>query len=108
MACLDADLDILENGDKTIVGERGITLSGGQKARLALARALYFDADIYLFDDPISAVDSKVAKKIYENAIMRMKGKKTILLVTHQISYMYDCDQVVIMEDGIVAGCDIP
>ena len=65
MSCLDADLKILENGDQTIVGQRGITLSGGQKARLSLARALYFDADIYLFDDPISAVDSKVAKKIY-------------------------------------------
>ena len=65
MSCLDADLKILENGDQTIVGQRGITLSGGQKARLSFARALYFDADIYLFDDPISAVDSKVAKKIY-------------------------------------------
>lgn len=65
MSCLDSDLEILENGDQTIVGERGITLSGGQKARLAFARALYFDADIYLLDDPISAVDSKVAKKLY-------------------------------------------
>ena len=67
-------------------------MSGGQKARLALARALYFDADIYLFDDPISAVDSKVAKKIYENTILKMKGKKTLVLVTHQISYLYGCD----------------
>lgn len=90
------------------MGERGITLSGGQKARLALARALYFDADIYLLDDPISAVDSKVAKKIYENAIMKMKGKKTIILITHQISYMYGCDKVIIMEDGRVAEFDEP
>jgi ATP-binding cassette subfamily C (CFTR/MRP) protein 4 len=67
-------------------------LSGGQKARLSFARALYSDADIYLLDDPISAVDSKVAKKLYENAIMKMKGKKTIILVTHQISYLYGCD----------------
>lgn len=56
---------MLEKGDQTIIGEKGITLSGGQKARLALARALYFDADIYLLDDPISAVDAKVAKSIY-------------------------------------------
>ncbi len=90
------------------MGERGITLSGGQKARLALARALYFDADIYLLDDPISAVDSKVAKKIYENTILKMKGDKTIILVTHQISYMYGCDKVVIMEDGRVAEYDEP
>ena len=102
MSCLDADLEILEDGDRTLVGERGITLSGGQKARLALARALYFDADIYLLDDPISAVDSKVAKKIYDNVILKMKGTKTVILVTHQISYMYDCDEVVIMEDGKV------
>ncbi len=67
-------------------------MSGGQKARLSFARALYSDADIYLLDDPISAVDSKVAKKLYENAIMKMKGKKTIILVTHQISYLYGCD----------------
>lgn len=53
---------LLNHGDQTMVGEKGITLSGGQKARLALARAIYVDADIYLFDDPISAVDSKVAK----------------------------------------------
>ena len=85
MSCLSTDLEILKNGDKTIVGERGINLSGGQKTRLALARALYFDADIYLLDDPISAVDSKVAKSIYENAILEMKITKTIVLVTHQI-----------------------
>lgn len=85
-----------------------ITLSGGQKARLALARALYFDADIYLLDDPISAVDSKVAKKIHENVIKKMKGDKTIILVTHQISYMYDCDKVIIMEDGRVTEFDEP
>ena len=67
---MEADLDLFEDGEDTIVGEKGITLSGGQKARLSLARALYVDADIYLFDDPISAVDSKVAKKIYKNVIL--------------------------------------
>ena len=78
MSCLNSDLQILEDGDQKIVGEKGTTLSGGQKARLSLARALYFDADIYLLDDPISAVDSKVAKKIYDGAILKMRGKKTI------------------------------
>ena len=73
-----------------------------------MARALYFDADIYLLDDPISAVDSKVAKKIYDGAIMKMKGRKTIILVTHQISYMYGCDKVIIMEEGRVAAYDEP
>lgn len=73
-----------------------------------MARALYYDADIYLLDDPISAVDSKVAKKIYENVILKMKGDKTIILVTHQISYMYGCDKVIIMDDGRVADFDEP
>lgn len=80
-----------------MVGERGITLSGGQKARLSLARALYFNSDIYLLDDPISAVDSKVAKKLYENTLMKMKGTKTVVLVTHQISYLFGCDKVIVM-----------
>ena len=80
-----------------MVGERGITLSGGQKARLSLARALYSNSDIYLLDDPISAVDSKVAKKLYENTLMKMKGTKTIVLVTHQISYLFGCDKVIVM-----------
>ena len=63
-ACLEPDLVILEDGDNTVVGEKGMTLSGGQKARVAFARALYSDADIYLLDDPLSAVDSKVAKEL--------------------------------------------
>lgn len=87
----------MENGDQTMVGERGITLSGGQKARLSLARALYSNSDIYLLDDPISAVDSKVAKKLYENTLMKMKGTKTVVLVTHQISYLFGCDKVIVM-----------
>ena len=62
LSCLKYDFEILPQKDQTIVGEKGITLSGGQKARLVLARALYGNADIYLFDDPLSAVDAKVAK----------------------------------------------
>lgn len=56
-----------------MIGEKGITLSGGQKARLALARAIYEDADIYLFDDPLSAVDAKVAKQLFEQCFLRLK-----------------------------------
>ena len=84
-----SDLNLLQNKDETLVGEKGLTLSGGQKARLSLARALYSDADILLLDDPISAVDSRVAGLIFDNVIMKLKGEKTILLVTHQISYLY-------------------
>ena len=88
LSCLKADLMIIPEGDKTMVGEKGITLSGGQKARLALARALYGEAEIYLLDDPISAVDSKVAKKIFHNCIRSLGSDKTVILVTHQISYI--------------------
>ena len=56
-----------------MIGEKGITLSGGQKARLALARAIYEDADIYLFDDPLSAVDAQVAKQLFEQCFLRLK-----------------------------------
>lgn len=73
-----------------MVGEKGVTLSGGQKARMALARAIYCDADIYLFDDPISAVDSKVARQIYERVMIKLRNKKkTVVLVTHQVSYLF-------------------
>ena len=60
------DIKLLVNGDLTFVGERGVTLSGGQKARVNLARAVYRDADIYLLDDPLSAVDTAVGKHIFE------------------------------------------
>ena len=108
-SCLAADLELLENGEDTVVGEKGVTLSGGQKARVALARAIYGNADIYLFDDPISAVDSKVAKQIYKRVIAKLKEKKkTVVLVTHQVSYLLECDQVVIMEDGEIASSGRP
>ena len=84
-----------------MVGEKGVILSGGQKARISLARALYSDSDIYILDDPISALDSKVAKKIYEQVILKLLYKrKTIILVTHQINYLRKCDKVLIMRGG--------
>ncbi len=97
-SCLISDFEILDKGDETLVGERGITLSGGQKARVSLARALYAEADIYLLDDPISAVDSKVARNIQEKCIKPLSKKKTVILVTHQISYLYECEKVIILE----------
>ena len=74
------------------MGERGITLSGGQKARLTLARAIYEDADIYLLDDPISAVDAKVAKKLFRKCIRPLSEEKIVILVSHQLSYIDECD----------------
>jgi ATP-binding cassette subfamily C (CFTR/MRP) protein 4 len=106
-SCLVEDFKILEKGDETVVGERGITLSGGQKARLALARALYADSDIILLDDPISAVDAKVAHTIHEK-FLPLSKTKTVVLVTHQIAFLYDCDQIIIMEDGGVRKTGTP
>lgn len=74
------------------MGEKGITLSGGQKARLALARALYAEADIYLLDDPISAVDAKVALTMFNNCVRPLSRDKTVILVSHQIGYIRQCD----------------
>lgn len=70
-AGLERDFELFEFGDKTIVGERGISLSGGQKARVSLARAVYKKADIYLLDDPLSAVDTLVGKHIFEECIVK-------------------------------------
>lgn len=100
VCCLESDFKIFPNGDKTEVGERGITVSGGQKARLSLARAVYSNADIYLLDDPISAVDAKVARRIYQHVIIGILKPKTVLLVTHQVHYLTECDRLIIMEDG--------
>jgi len=63
------DIKGFQGGDLSEIGEKGVNLSGGQRARLALARAVYSDSDIYLLDDPLSAVDTKVAKRIFENCI---------------------------------------
>lgn len=67
-----------------------------------MARALYFEADIYLLDDPISAVDSKIARKIQERCIKPLSKTKTVILVTHQISILYECEKVIILEEGRV------
>ncbi|EAR89072.2 ABC transporter family protein (macronuclear) [Tetrahymena thermophila SB210] len=98
--CLNDDIKQLDFGDQTQIGERGINLSGGQKARISLARAIYSKSDIYILDDPLSAVDSKVARHIVEKAILKMLKGKTILLATHQLHYTKHSERVVIMKEG--------
>ncbi|XP_033638055.1 multidrug resistance-associated protein 5-like [Asterias rubens] len=103
-ACsLRMDLEILPNGDQTEIGERGLNMSGGQKQRISLARALYADRDIYLLDDPLSAVDAHVGKHIFEECISGALKGKTVLFVTHQLQYLKDCDVVLTMENGRIA-----
>ncbi|XP_042293366.1 ATP-binding cassette sub-family C member 12-like isoform X2 [Sceloporus undulatus] len=100
VCCLRSDMDILPYGDMTEIGERGINLSGGQKQRISLARAVYANRDIYLLDDPLSAVDAHVGKHIFEECIKVALEGKTILLVTHQLQYLEFCDEIILLEDG--------
>lgn len=100
ICCLDKDLDNLAHGDQTLVGERGTTLSGGQRARVSLARALFYDADIYLLDDPLSAVDSAVAKYIFDECFRTFLKRKTVLLVTHQVQFSTPAQKVLLLHDS--------
>lgn len=100
VCALEKDFQQFSNGDMTIVGDRGASLSGGQKARINLARAVYKDADIYLLDDPLSAVDIHVAKHLYKNCINGYLRNKTRILVTHQVYILRDSSNVGIMNNG--------
>lgn len=99
---LKRDFTLLPYGDKTIVGERGISLSGGQRARINLARAVYAEADIYLLDDPLSAVDAHVGKRMFEDCIDRYLRGKTRILVTHQLQYLKNVNHIIVLKDGII------
>lgn len=102
VCALERDLELLPYADLTIVGERGISLSGGQKARVSLARAIYRRADIYLLDDPLSAVDSVVGKHIFDNCIKEFLKDKICILVTHQEQYLKASNHIVLMDMGRV------
>ncbi|XP_052290247.1 ABC transporter C family member 3-like isoform X2 [Citrus sinensis] len=100
-ACsLEKDLEILSFGDQTVVGERGINLSGGQKQRIQIARALYQDADIYLFDDPFSAVDAHTGSHLFKEVLLGLLNSKTVLYVTHQVEFLPAADLVLVIKDG--------
>ncbi|XP_073071630.1 multidrug resistance-associated protein 1 isoform X5 [Manis javanica] len=99
------DLEILPSGDRTEIGEKGMNLSGGQKQRVSLARAVYCDSDVYLLDDPLSAVDAHVGKHIFENVIgpRGLLKSKTRLLVTHGIRYLPQVDVIIVMSGGKIS-----
>ncbi|CAH1101123.1 unnamed protein product [Psylliodes chrysocephalus] len=100
VCALQTDLDQFPFGDRTMVEERGVSLSGGQRARINLARAIYADADIYLLDDPLSAVDTRVGKHLFEKCIKGYLKDKTTILVTHQLQFLKEADIIVIIENG--------
>ncbi|XVF53016.1 hypothetical protein PTKIN_Ptkin05aG0065000 [Pterospermum kingtungense] len=98
--CLVKDLQMLPFRDLTEIGERGVNLSGGQKQRVQLARALYQDADIYLLDDPFSAVDAQTATSLFNEYVMRALSDKTVLLVSHQVDFLPAFDSILLMSAG--------
>lgn len=100
VCALKRDFELFPYGDKTMVGERGVSLSGGQRARINMARAVYRQADIYLFDDPLSAVDTHVGKHLFEECLIGYLSNKTRILVTHQVQYLKDADLIVILNNG--------
>jgi len=108
--CLDVDLENFgEVGDLLMIGDQGINLSGGQRARISLARALYADADLYLLDDPLAAVDPKVAKNIFDKCIgphSLLRGK-TRILVTHQTHFLIETDQMILITNGHIDELEI-
>lgn len=94
------DLEILDGGDLTEIGEKGINLSGGQKARISIARALYSNFDIVLMDDPLSALDAHVKKKIFKQVCLEELEGKTRILVTHAIDFLDKVDRILVMDKG--------
>ena len=118
--CLDEDIESFADGDHTMIGERGINLSGGQKARLAMGRAMYKKAALNLLDDPLSALDAKVGAKLFWQCLSREAGivngagaddslntsskRATTLLVSHQKQYLAHCDRIIVLRDGRVAA----
>ncbi|KAI6657774.1 Multidrug resistance-associated protein 4-like [Oopsacas minuta] len=102
--CLREDIQLFPQGDFTLIGERGVTLSGGQKTRVSLARSVYKQADIYLFDDPLSSVDFRVGKDLFNNCMRGFLSSKLILLVTHHIYYVRQVDYIIVMREGVIEG----
>jgi ATP-binding cassette, subfamily C (CFTR/MRP), member 1 len=96
--CLTADLLQLTDGDQTEIGEKGINLSGGQKQRVSIARAVYADADLYLLDDCLSAVDSQVGHHIFDRVIKGCLRKKSILLVSHNLQLLPQADKICLLD----------
>lgn len=98
------DFKTFSSRDLTLIGQRGISLSGGQRARVSLARAVYDEADIYLLDDPLSAVDAKVSQHIFDKCICGLLATRPRLIVLHQLHYLKYFDQVIVMDKGSIAN----
>ena len=94
---LKEDMRILQRGLDTHIGERGVNISGGQRARISLARACYSNADIFLLDDPLSAVDPQVAERLFEKCIRGFLREKAVVLVTHQLGFLSKTEEIIVL-----------
>ena len=102
-ACaLKEDIELFPDTDKTVIGQKGVVLSGGQKARVSLARAVYSRADVYVLDDPLSAVDQNVGDEIFKKCICGLLDDKITVLVSHHSRYLQEADQIVVLDNGRV------
>ena len=99
---LQKDINCFPYGDLTIIGQRGVGLSGGQRARVSLARAVYSDADIFLLDDPLSAVDARVGQHIFDRCIYGELSNRVRILVTHQVQHLPRADRIAVVREGAV------
>nr|XP_017234868.1 PREDICTED: ABC transporter C family member 2-like isoform X2 [Daucus carota subsp. sativus] len=102
VTALRHDLDLLPGGDLTEIGERGVNISGGQKQRVSMARAVYSDSDVYIFDDPLSALDAHVARQVFEKCIKEELKGRTRVLVTNQLHFLSQVDRILLVHDGMV------
>ena len=98
--CLEKDIESMINGDKFIVSDRGSTLSGGQKARICLARVLYSDTDLYLFDDPLSSLDCRVSKQLFNQCFLKRLANKTRFIVMRDYDYLKYADKILVLDQG--------
>ncbi|XP_074269631.1 ABC transporter C family member 12-like isoform X2 [Silene latifolia] len=102
VTALQRDLQSLQGEDLTEIGERGVNISGGQKQRVSMARAVYSDSDVYLFDDPLSALDAHVAQQVFQRCILEQLQGKTRVLVTNQLHFLPQVDNIILVSDGMV------
>ncbi|XP_010051984.2 ABC transporter C family member 12 [Eucalyptus grandis] len=99
---LEHDLDLLPGHDLTEIGERGVNISGGQKQRVSMARAVYSNSDVYIFDDPLSALDAHVGRQVFNSCIKEELRGKTRILVTNQLHFLPQVDRIILVHEGMV------
>ncbi|KAL9224406.1 hypothetical protein vseg_000440 [Gypsophila vaccaria] len=102
VAALRHDLELLPGGDLTEIGERGVNISGGQKQRVSMARAVYSEAEVYIFDDPLSALDAHVGRQVFEKCIKGELSGRTRILVTNQLHFLSQVDRIILVHDGAI------